>query len=324
VTVTADDFQQNWSRLSWHRDAPLSEPADIAVFRLAELARHDVKVVLSGEGSDELFGGYRKHRLASLNTWGYPMRESASRILESVPAIANSRLGVAMRALSEPSRAERMRGWFAPFTTKERAHLLGHSAPRTVLDPYVRGLGDPLRRLLYADAHTWLADNLLERGDRMSMAASVELRPPFLDHRLVELAFALPSNVKVRQFKSKWVVKEVARQLLPDVVVDRPKVGFTVPLDAWFRGDLRGMAFDLLTGPSSFVSNTLDAKAVRKLLEDHSSRNRDEHARIWTLLSLEVWHRELKRQLTSRYTTGALNAGDGNRIGDCSGTAQPL
>jgi asparagine synthase (glutamine-hydrolysing) len=147
--------------------------------------------------------------------------------------------------------------------------------------------------MLFADAHTWLADNLLERGDRMSMAASLELRPPFLDHRLVELAFHLPSSVKVRRGVTKWVVKEVARQYLPDEVVDRAKIGFRVPLDAWFRNSLRDMARDLLTGPDAFVGERFDRSAVRSLLAKHEAGDRNEEARIWTLLSLEVWHREI-------------------------------
>jgi len=130
----------------------------------------------------------------------------------------------------------------------------------------------------------------------MSMAASLELRPPFLDHRLVELAFSLPSNVKVRGNTTKWVVKEVARQYLPNEVVDRPKLGFKVPLDDWFRGGLRDMTFDLLTGPSSFVGTTFDQAVVDKLLKAHASGDRNEQPRIWTLLSLEVWHREFIRR----------------------------
>lgn len=293
VTVTAADFQQAWAKLSWHRDAPLSEPADVAVYRLAELAREHVKVVLSGEGSDELFGGYPKHQFASLTRWAGAMPAPVLRRMErSVPA-GRARVSVAMRALSETDRAERMRGWFAPFTALERSALIGRPPARSVLSPYLDGRGDALNRMLYADVHTWLADNLLERGDRMSMAASLELRPPFLDHRLVELAFTLPSSVKVRGRTRKWVVKEVARQYLPADVVDRPKVGFKVPLDDWFRTGLRDMAFDLLTGSSSFVGSTFDPVAVGKLLDAHSSGNRNEQPRIWTLLSLEVWHREV-------------------------------
>ncbi len=293
VIVTADDFRDSWAKLSWHRDAPLSEPADVAVFRLAELARRDVKVVLSGEGSDELFGGYPKYRFALPTRLGGVLPSPLLRRFEKALPASKARMGVALRAMAEPGYAERMRGWFAPFTTSERATLLGGPATRSVLAPYENGRGDALSRMLYADSHTWLADNLLERGDRMSMAASLELRPPFLDHRVAELAFSLPSNVKVRRGTTKWVVKEVARQHLPASIVDRPKSGFKVPLDAWFRDGLRDMAFDLLTGPTSFVGKTFDRAAVRALLDDHNSGDRNEQPRIWTLLSLEVWHQTL-------------------------------
>jgi asparagine synthase (glutamine-hydrolysing) len=190
-----------------------------------------------------------------------------------------------------------MRGWFAPFGEAQRRDFLGGAPPRPEsLAPYAGARGDLVRQMLYADAHHWLADNLLERGDRMSMAASLELRPPFLDHRLVELAFDLPSNVKVRHGTTKWVVKEVARRHLPAQIVDRPKAGFRVPLDAWFRGGLQDMAWDLLTGPSSFVESVAaDRTAVRAMLASHASGARDEQTRIWTLLSLEVWHREFMR-----------------------------
>ncbi|SDI65253.1 asparagine synthase (glutamine-hydrolysing) [Actinokineospora alba] len=297
VIVTAEDFRESWTKLSWHRDAPLSEPADVAVFKLAELARRDVKVVLSGEGSDELFGGYPKYRFARATRWAgllpaLPRGAVLRRLEQSLPA-AGARLGVAMRAMAEPSTAERMRGWFAPFTGAERTALLGEPATRSVLGPYQRGRGDALHRMLYADSHSWLADNLLERGDRMSMAASLELRPPFMDHRVVELAFSLPSSVKVRNGVTKWVVKEVARRHLPADVVDRKKAGFRVPLDAWFRGGLRDMAHDLLTGPSSFAASVLEPGAVRRLLAEHDSGSRNEQPRLWTLLSLEVWHRGL-------------------------------
>ncbi|GLZ38312.1 asparagine synthase (glutamine-hydrolyzing) [Actinokineospora sp. NBRC 105648] len=299
VIVTAEDFKENWAQLSWHRDAPLSEPADVAVFKLAELARREVKVVLSGEGSDELFGGYPKYRFAAATRWaglvpGAVRGRILPRIERALPA-SRARLGVAVRAMGEGSSAERMRGWFAPFTERERDGLLGGPAVRSAIAPYERGRGDALSRMLYADSHAWLADNLLERGDRMSMAASLELRPPFLDHRLVELAFSLPSSVKVRGGVTKWVIKEVARRHLPGEVVDRAKSGFKVPLDAWFRDGLREMANDLLTGPSSFVGGALDPAAVRKLLTEHDAGTRNEQPRLWTLLSLEVWHRELSR-----------------------------
>ena len=300
VVVTADDFLNNWAKLSWYRDGPLSEPADVAVYRLAQLAREQVKVVLSGEGSDELFGGYPKYLFANATRWlgAVPAAGLLGALEHALPA-SQSRLRIALRVFSENSYEERLRGWFAPFTVTERDRLVGRPTPRGVPAGYRSGRGDALRRMLYADTCVWLADNLLERGDRMSMAASLETRPPFLDFRLVELAFRLPSDVKTRGRTTKWVLKQVARRYLPADVVDRPKVGFKVPLDRWFRHGLRDMAFDLLTGPSSYVGNNFDKGMVTKLLTSHSRGDSDEESRIWTLLSLEVWHRELMRRQIS-------------------------
>jgi asparagine synthase (glutamine-hydrolysing) len=294
VPVRADDFASLWQRLTWHRDAPLSEPADIAVFRLATVAREHVKVVLSGEGSDELFAGYPKYRFGPLAFSARMLPSQARTVLDRgqqlLPARAH-RLRIALRAMTASSDGEWLRGWFAPFTERERVELLG-AAPHAIQSgPFGWSTSrDVLRRMLYFDSQSWLADNLLERGDRMSMAASVELRPPFLDHHLVELAFALPSSVKVRRGQTKWVIKEIAGRYLPPELVGRRKVGFRVPLDAWFRGTLQAMASDLLLSPGSFVGRVMEPKPIRDLLDNHSRRRSNEEIRIWTLLALEVWH----------------------------------
>ncbi|ONH58011.1 asparagine synthase (glutamine-hydrolyzing) [Frankia sp. CcI49] len=293
IVVKPSDFADLWSTLTWHRDAPVSEPADIAVHRLAQLAREHVRVVLSGEGADELFGGYPKYRLATLTSrigivpagLRGPLFDGVQR---SLPAGAN-RLRIALRALGERDERARRDGWFAPFTERERNRLLGiaRGEPGRLL-PATRN--DPLRGMLEADLLGWLPDNLLERGDRMTMAASVEMRPPLLDHELVELAFRLPSSVKVRDGRGKWVLKEVARRYLPTLIVDRPKVGFRVPLADWFRGDLSDLAADMLTSNGSFVGGLLGTAPVRQLLATHQQGRRNEEIRIWTLLCLEVWH----------------------------------
>jgi asparagine synthase (glutamine-hydrolysing) len=263
------------------------------VFKLASEAQRYVKVLLSGEGSDELFGGYPKHRFARWTVAAGLVPPRAREALlgpveRALPARA-TRLRIALRALSAESEAERFMAWFAPFTAYERAALLGRPAHRTG-NGLRRPQGDALRRALFADSHSWLADNLLERGDRMTMAASVELRPPFLDHHLVELAFSLPSSVKLRRGRTKWIVKEAARDVLPAAIVDRPKVGFRVPLDTWFRGGLQDLVWESLLDPNSFVATVMDREAIRSLLESHRSGRRNEESRIWTLLSLEMWH----------------------------------
>jgi asparagine synthase (glutamine-hydrolysing) len=298
VVVSPTDFTDLWPTLSWHRDAPVSEPSDVAVFRLAELARKHVTVVLSGEGSDELFAGYPKYRAAPLlapfgrvpAALRVPMITALQRRLP--PSLARAR--IALRTLTGSTEQERMRTWFAPFTEPERRELVGRWARHPRRDQEVRG--DLVRRMLAADCASWLPDNLLERGDRMCMATSLELRPPFLDHRLVELAFALPSSVKVRGGVGKWVVKQVARKYLPDEIVDRRKLGFRVPMDSWLRGGLADMAWDLLDSPNSLASTLTDRAVVRGLLQRHRAGAANEEARIWPLLSLEVWHRAFFRE----------------------------
>ncbi len=299
ILVSPDDFQELWARLTWHRDGPMSEPADVAVFRIAQAARREVKVLLSGEGSDEIFAGYPKHVvdprlrwLGALPAWArVPLFRLADRVLPMQKAKAR----IAARAFAARTTAERMQTWFAPFTWYERAAMRQGFGRLRDPGPWERAGGDHLRRMLYVDCHTWLADNLLERGDRMSMAASVENRPPFLDHRLVELAFRVDSGLKVRGGSVKWIVKEIARKHLPSAIVDRRKLGFRVPLDEWFRAGLKDYAHDLLLGRDSFVSTFFDRAAVAAILADHQQGRRSEELRLWTLLGLEVFHREFFR-----------------------------
>lgn len=306
VHVTPQDFQQLWGKLSWHRDGPISEPADVAIYRIAKYARASVKVLLSGEGSDEIFAGYPKYaydpKLANLGALPPFLRVPLMRMAERLLPGSKYRARQAARALTGRDTAERLQTWFAPFTWYERRALKpGYGALRT-LGQYERCQGDHLRRMLYVDCHTWLADNLLERGDRMSMAASIENRPPFLDHELVELAFRVDSSLKVHGKIGKWIVKEIARRYLPANIVDRKKVGFRVPLDEWFRGGLKDYVHDLLLGRDAFVSRYLDKKVVAALLDDHMRGRRNEELRLWTLLGLEVWQREFLRGVIPCYS----------------------
>ena len=293
VLVDSADFESLWPELTWHRDAPISEPSDVAVYRLAQTARQSVRVILSGEGGDELFAGYPKYRaaraVAAASVLPARLRGALVGAVDPHLPATLGRARIALRAAGADTRAEQFRTWFAPFTLGERQALLG-ALPARPAAPAAAGGTDVIREMLLSDLNSWLPDNLLERGDRMSMAASLELRPPLLDHRLVELAFRLPSSVKVRGGTTKWVLKEVARRSLPAEVVDRRKVGFRVPMGDWFRSGLRDSMWERLTGTDSFVAQTFDKKAVRALLERHDSGRFNEENRLWTLMSLEVWH----------------------------------
>ncbi|MCU1432335.1 MAG: asparagine synthase [Actinotalea sp.] len=297
VTVDAGRFLERWPDLTWQRDAPLSEPADVAVNELAVQARRSVKVVLSGEGADELFGGYPKHAFAgvgaALDRLPVPLLSRPLAALEHRLPASRARLRVAVRALAAPDERTRLETWFAPFTASERQRLLGTPAPREAAAP---AQGSPLERMLAHDVASWLPDNLLERGDRMTMSASLELRPPFLHRGVVDLAASLDARHKVRRGEGKWVLRRLADERLPRSIVARPKSGFRVPLAGWFRDEMRDLADDLLTGPSSWVAERMDAGAVRELLQRHQSGGKSEESRLWTLLSLEMWHRTYRER----------------------------
>jgi len=296
VLVRPHDYQDLWEKLTWHRDGPLSEPADVALYKLAVAAAKDVKVLLSGEGSDEIFAGYPKYRLARLNGLAgvvpAVVRRASFGALERHVPESSRRLRIALRALSARTELQRAQTWFASFTRDECDQLLGPDAPDQGdgADIFETGGKDALGRMLQLDCQRYLPDNLLERGDRMTMAASVEVRPPFLDHHLVELAFSLPSSLKVRCGKTKWILKQVARSYLPAEIIDRPKVGFKVPFDDWFRNDLRVFAQDKLLGETSFSRQFLSRPFIERMLHRHMNERSDEASRIWTLLCLEVWH----------------------------------
>lgn len=292
VQIRAADFEELWAGLTWHRDAPISEPGDVAAHGLARAAREHVRVVLSGVGGDEIFGGQPEHRFARIaeGSTHLPSRLRAG-LAGRVGRGLGARHPTAQAALSVVAAGDPTQhhsAWFAPFTASERERLLGVAPPPERRSSPVLG-ADPVDRMLRHDLHHWLPDHLLERGDRMSMAASVELRAPLLDHRLVELAFRLPTSFKVRSGTTKWVLKEVARPLLPEQVIARQEVGPRIPLDDWFRSGLRDTAHDRLLGDDSWVGQTLDHASVRGLVDRHE-RGADEEVRLWTLLCLEMWH----------------------------------
>ncbi|UFN46291.1 asparagine synthase (glutamine-hydrolyzing) [Nocardioides okcheonensis] len=263
VRLRAADFEDLWHRLTWHREAPISDPCDVAQFGLAQDAGRSVRVVLSGEGGDELFGGLPHRRLSRLAA-------HASLLPGKVRASVERHLG-------------------APFAAVERQRLLGSAPPaerRAVptpgADPYDRQVRDDVRHLL--------PDHLLERGDRLWTSGSLAWRPPLLDHRLVELAFRLPTSVRVRSGSTRWLLEEAARPLVPEEVIDRPRTDAPrVPLDTWFRNGLHDTAREWLGSPGSWVAHTLDPAAVRALVES-PARGAQEDLQLWTLLSLEMWH----------------------------------
>jgi len=302
IIVGAADLLRELPSLVWHQDEPMSEPAAIPTFMVSRLARETVTVVLTGEGGDELFAGYPKYavepfarRLAGMPA---PLRDTLLRgVVDRLP-FAFRKLQVVGRSAGFRDEADRLAAWFAGFVGRERDELLGpvlapHAAAGT--QPFRAALADTaarnaLDRMLDVDLRLWLADDLLMKMDKMSMAASVEARVPLLDLPLVEWAMRLGGHHKLRGLEGKVLLKRLARRLLPVEVVDRPKVGFTVPLSPWFRGPLRELLADTLLSRRARERGWVDPDAVRIAVEDHLGGRRDRARELWTLLTLELWH----------------------------------
>lgn len=297
LTIASADVIDELPKLIAFRDAPVSEPSDVAIYRLACRAAQDVKMVLTGEGSDELLGGYPKHvfeRFAAPWHWlpGGLRRGIVAPLVRALP-YRFRRAKTALANLNIENEPERFARWFGALDHRERARL-------SVLRPaspgghalVARPDNTPLRRILYFDQTSWLPDNLLERGDRMSMAASIEARVPFLDHRLAEWVSALPDKYRVRGLSTKWILREAAKTLLPDSISKRPKVGFRVPVNVWFQGELRDYLLDHLQGSNSQTRAWYAPRELDRLLAEHIAGRQNHEKLLWSLLNLEIWHRQ--------------------------------
>ncbi len=291
VVVDASHFLQSLVTLTRFRGAPVSEVSDIAVAALAAQAVKDVKVVLSGEGSDELFAGYPKYRLASVSAaLGHVpgvLRNPIAKVL-SERGVAGPRGASLWQSLQGATAEERLTGWFSPLNATD-AQRLRLPAPRSM---HASPSGSPLQRMEVADLLAWLPDNLLERGDRMTMSASLELRPPFLDPRIIEFALQLDPSVKLHKRTNKWPVREVARRYVSASLIDRPKIGFRVPLDKWLRTDLYEPVRALLDPKSNRSHSYINSEYGLELLRAHRD-GKDLTKKIWPLMTLEVYLRSI-------------------------------
>jgi len=302
MVVTHRDFIDYLPQLVAARDAPVSEPSDIAIFMLSREASRTVKMVLTGEGSDEVLGGYRKH-VAECLAWMYwsvprRLRLLAAPLVQHLPFRFRD-LKIAVASLNCEDWHERYVRWFGAMDFAQRRELsrlrVHEREMRDDLPPFdSHPDASPLRRMLYFDQTSWLPDNLLERGDRMTMAASIEARVPFLDHKLVEFAAALPDHWRVDELRRKRVLREVARSLLPREIPERTKVGFTVPITQWFTGGMRDYLYDHLRASGSLTRGYYNAAVLDRVLDEHTRGVQTHDKLLWTLLTLEIWHRQYR------------------------------
>lgn len=289
-------------RLVWHLDEPLADLSSLGFIALSGLAAEHVTVALSGQGADELMGGYRKHRAAAIaDAWKRvpaPLRRAALALASHGPA----RLRRPVATLAAPGAAERLLSMSGALTGDLRRQLVrgplaeldGNAALRAIS----YRLGDlpdsPLPATLFLDGQLGLPDDMLHYFDRASMAHSLEVRVPFLDHHVVELCAAMPANLKVhrsgRNLETKHVLKHAARGLVPDRIIDKPKVGFfNAAVDDWFRAQTRGAISDYLLGPNPRYAEMLDRGEVERLVHSHAEGTAGNAYVLLSVLMLEVW-----------------------------------
>jgi asparagine synthase (glutamine-hydrolysing) len=307
MTITAKDFVAFMPTYVWHMEEPVCEPPAIALYYVSQMARHYVKVLLSGEGGDEAFAGYSNYRnlvwLERIKHGASPLKGALAKGLsladslfhmprigkyaplmnESFPDYYYSR--TSHPHLSAGNQLERLYSQDF-FQGIDREHSL---EPVRALQDHVRGC-DPLSAMLYIDTKTWLPDDLLVKADKMTMANSIELRVPLLDHRVLEYAASLPPHFKLKRFTTKYILKRALSQRIPQAIRDRKKAGFPVPYESWLRNDLKDVAWDVLTDRRTVERGYFRKAAVEGLLR--ANLNGSNHSKeIFSLLSLELWQR---------------------------------
>lgn len=303
LEVSADTLMDHLPDLIGFRDAPVSEPSDIPIYLLSVEAGRTVKMVLTGEGSDEIIAGYPKHRYerhAARYHASMPdaLHRGLMRPLVNALPYRFRRVKTLFDSLDHRAIQDRFPRWFGVLGPAAQARLLAGPAAAGISPTPVDGLPfdtapgtSALRQLQHFDQTSWLPDNLLERGDRMTMAASIESRMPFMDHELAELVARLPDDCRIRGGQDKWLLREGMRRILPAEILDRPKVGFRVPVNDWFRTTMRDWVHDHLTGTDSRSRDLYDPAELSRILSDHNRGRQNHEKLIWTLVTLELFLR---------------------------------
>jgi asparagine synthase (glutamine-hydrolysing) len=297
-------------RLAQHYGEPYGDPSAIPSFHLAELAGQHVTVALNGDGGDEALAGYGRYRrmelLRRIRTVPGPLRTGAAALFERIGREgAETKLRTRLAGRGHSLTADEPRVYESSiqiFGPEHRARLLspdvleqldGWRAESVIDEAWTSSGVAGVDQLLAVDVETYLPGDLLVKMDIATMAHSLEARSPFLDHRLLEFTARLPAELKLRGASGKHVLKLATRGIVPDEILDRPKMGFGVPLKHWFRGELRDLPRTLLLDPSAHCRRYLVGSEIERLLAEHDHGQYDHATRIWVLIQLEVWHQEV-------------------------------
>jgi asparagine synthase (glutamine-hydrolysing) len=310
IVVKPEEFFAALPKLVWHEDEPLAHPSSVALYFVSLLASQHVKVVLTGEGSDELLAGYARYRKTILNlalgARYHKLAPSSVRNLlrKQIDVMPGAKLRQKLLRTFLAVAPDIESIYFDNFAVFPRAmqpELLAPEMKERVgaIDPYA-GLREvleqtdatsPLDRLLYADIKTYLHE-LLMKQDQMSMATSVESRVPFLDHKLVEFTSGLPERLKLRGWTTKYVLRQSMKGILPETILSRPKMGFPVPIGTWFRGAYASVIDEYVLSQRALSRGIFSPDFVRSLVTRHQTGGENHSERLWALVNFEIWQRQ--------------------------------
>ena len=307
MTITAADFLGFMPRYVWHMEEPVCEPPAIAMYYVSKLARNYVKVLLSGEGGDETFAGYNNYRsilwlerlkrvfppLNSPAAWGLSVLDSwwhMPRVARYLPLMSARFPDYYYSRTSNPYRYSG-NGPSVLYCGDFAGSIDGQVATEPVRRLFSKVKDqDVLDQMLYIDTKTWLPDDLLIKADKMTMANSLELRVPLLDHRLLEFAASLPSHYKLRGFTMKHILKRALSKRIPRQILERRKAGFPVPYESWLQNEFKDVARAILTDKKTMDRGYFQKAAIEKLINGNSECGTNSKE-IFSLVTLEFWHR---------------------------------
>jgi asparagine synthase (glutamine-hydrolysing) len=309
MTISARDFMAFLPRYVWHMEEPVCEPPAVALYYVTELARRHVKVLLSGEGGDEGFAGYQNYRnLVWLERFKALGRFPAASVATGVELLQRASRNGRWRKFAHIMRHDladyywsRSAGPMSAFAQSKpqlyteafRAELREARPNDFIRDLFRQARGDsPLNQMLYVDTKTWLPDDLLIKADKMTMANSVELRVPLLDHRVLEFAASVPTRMKLKGFRTKHILKQALKDRVPKEILERPKSGFPVPYRKWLKDELKDFVHDVLTDRRTRSRGYFDEGAMAALLS-RSQHEADLSAEVFSLVTLVLWHRQV-------------------------------
>ncbi|PFU04191.1 asparagine synthase (glutamine-hydrolyzing) [Bacillus thuringiensis] len=295
VLVTPQEFMNEFPKIMWHMDDPLADPAAVPLYFVAKEARKHVTVVLSGEGSDELFGGYNIYREPnSLKLFSY-IPTSGRTVLKALSgALKEGFKGKSFLERGCTPIEERYYGNAKIFREEEKIKLIKSYNESVNYKDVTKALYneikdyDDVSKMQYIDMYTWLRGDILLKADKMSTAHSLELRVPFLDKEVFDVASKIPTELKIANRTTKAILREAVRGIVPDHVLDRKKLGFPVPIRHWLKDEMYDWALNIIK--ESKTEHLIDKKYVLNLLEAHRTDKGDHSRKIWTVLTFMVWH----------------------------------